>query len=772
VAATDELTEDLDLARRALDDLHGEVGLIGPWERREASGWRLRFELRPDDLDPVGAVPPTTAWYALIDDDYPAGGIDIFPAKEGGIIETFAHQLPNEPGADDEPWRTGKVCLVDTVRGHELAAARDEPNTAYERLVWHVWRTIGWLRRASRDELLMRGEPFELPVFGQFQDGPTIAFVEGLDTFDAWQASPLTNGLADLVRISDDKNRPALAVVAWRDLLKREAVRPLWGNRIATSKVAETALWFRFERLLMRPPWRAPQTWQEVHDFAAEQGVDFSALLRQATPVVRDGKPHYVLLGFPVERVTGEVPSRYHWVAFLLPALSRDKRAKTQVPGFRTPVAAWMTDRRTGALAGDAPLGWVRAENWHPDELAARGRFEGRLAGRGVVLLGAGAFGSVLGDLLVRGGVHDLAIFDAERLEAGNLARHELSMLEHGALKAEALAKRLNTVSPSARVSGYGSAFPPSDDDARAALDRAEIVIDASASDRVAEALGKYPWGRDRKFASVSFSYGAEKLYFYLAKGPAFPTEDFRTEMKPWIEADTRPPEDFPHEGTGCWSSVFPARGDDVALFAAIAARQLDERLATSVDAPELAVYARQPDGTVAILHRPPAATRMNRFLAADRSVAVDLERGAVQAMLDMCARAGRLETGGVLVGRYSEFGDRVVVMNVTGSPGDSRHFPFSFIRGIAGLTRRLRHGWDEGVYYVGEWHFHPFATPKPSGTDIKQIKTFATDSDLRCPRPVLVVLGGDPRAMWSLTVGVVMDAAVVNLKEEPAVQT
>lgn len=152
------------------------------------------------------------------------------------------------------------------------------------------------------------------------------------------------------------------------------------------------------------------------------------------------------------------------------------------------------------------------------------------------------------------------------------------------------------------------------------------------------------------------------------------------------------------------------------------------------------------------------------RFLTADRSIAVDIEDGALEAMRRLCARAGWLETGGVLIGRYSEFGDRVVVTEVTGPPRDSGRFPFSFIRGIKGLTARLRHEWQEGTYYVGEWHFHPRAAPTPSKTDLKQIKAFAADPDLRCPTPVLIVLGGDPKSNWALTVGVMSDDRLADL--------
>lgn len=159
----------------------------------------------------------------------------------------------------------------------------------------------------------------------------------------------------------------------------------------------------------------------------------------------------------------------------------------------------------------------------------------------------------------------------------------------------------------------------------------------------------------------------------------------------------------------------------------------------------------------------------MTAFLAADRSVAVDLDDQAIESMRALCVKSARLETGGVVIGRYNEFGDRVVVSKVSGPPRDSRRSAFSFIRGVAGLTNRLRVDWRDGLYYVGEWHFHPFAAPKPSGTDLKQIKAFARTADLRCSRPVIVILGGNPADRWSLRVAIVTDGAVMDLEQVPA---
>lgn len=154
----------------------------------------------------------------------------------------------------------------------------------------------------------------------------------------------------------------------------------------------------------------------------------------------------------------------------------------------------------------------------------------------------------------------------------------------------------------------------------------------------------------------------------------------------------------------------------------------------------------------------------MTLFVAADRSIAVEIQPDAVAAMLRICAGAGSLETGGVLIGRYSPYGDRVVVSRITGPPRDSRRLPFGFIRGVAGLTKRFRVAWRDGLYYVGEWHLHPQASSQPSQTDERQVVEFAEQPDYKCPHPVLVVIGGSPTATWSMAIEVVLDTGVLEL--------
>jgi integrative and conjugative element protein (TIGR02256 family) len=155
-------------------------------------------------------------------------------------------------------------------------------------------------------------------------------------------------------------------------------------------------------------------------------------------------------------------------------------------------------------------------------------------------------------------------------------------------------------------------------------------------------------------------------------------------------------------------------------------------------------------------------------FLAPDRSIAVEIEPQAMTSMLKVCSRAGGLETGGVLIGRYSPFGDRVVVSRVTGPPRDSQRFRFNFIRGIAGLTRRFEQAWRDGLYYIGEWHLHPKGSPQPTDTDAEQVLEFSRQRDYRCQHPVLVVVGGDPSSEWLIAVELVMSGRLLALQRAP----
>lgn len=150
-------------------------------------------------------------------------------------------------------------------------------------------------------------------------------------------------------------------------------------------------------------------------------------------------------------------------------------------------------------------------------------------------------------------------------------------------------------------------------------------------------------------------------------------------------------------------------------------------------------------------------------FRTQDQRFGLLLPGKQLSEILAFCRNAGRNETGGLLIGRYSEQRDLAHVSIVTGPTRDSKGSRTWFQRGVAGLQCLLLQRWSkQNEYYLGEWHSHPWAPPNPSGTDGMQMKGIASSREYRCPEPVLLIVGGDPWERWTL------HARVYRRGEEP----
>ena len=124
-----------------------------------------------------------------------------------------------------------------------------------------------------------------------------------------------------------------------------------------------------------------------------------------------------------------------------------------------------------------------------------------------------------------------------------------------------------------------------------------------------------------------------------------------------------------------------------------------------------------------------------------------------IHKMLDSCRKSNDIETGGILVGYYNRSHDCAIVTDCSDAPKDSHRGKHFFYRGVYGLQRWLSSLWNLGQrrYYLGEWHFHPFAKPDPSCIDLEQMRENAENKSYNCPEPIMVLVGGDPSTDCSL---------------------
>lgn len=113
-----------------------------------------------------------------------------------------------------------------------------------------------------------------------------------------------------------------------------------------------------------------------------------------------------------------------------------------------------------------------------------------------------------------------------------------------------------------------------------------------------------------------------------------------------------------------------------------------------------------------------------------------------------MCSVTSK-ETGGILIGYYSDDLSWANVTKATAPPAGSVHYAFSFIREGKPLARLLDRYWKKKQYYIGEWHFHPNASAEPSSTDRNTMCSLASTESLHCPEPVLLIVGGNSKKWY-----------------------
>lgn len=588
----EERPDPLRAGRRALDGVP-EFTLLRDWEWDSDTGsWWLhgRIEVGIEDNE---FVPPMTDWYVKASPTYPWGEVVFYPATTGGLKHTFWHQSYNGGDPEDSKWRRGRLCVDTSVHALGRAGYDIEPFDQHERLAWHVRRVVEWLREAAAGTLARAGDPFELPDYRQREQG-TLAFNETTENFGKWSETSKSVGLAEVAAVPQAAETEY--ITSFQTLSGNPSVEVRWGTFLTGSEEARpAALWIRLNSVPVLEPWQAPMTWGELRSACHRQGIDLDASLRRGAAKIRDGRSHPLLLGFPIPETVGGVAVRMHWLAAKLPALmSRTPK------GFRptNDKGQWEWDRHR-TLRDDATIEWFHTENWSVEEFSARGRLPASLTERSVALIGAGALGSVMAELLVRAGVTDFTVCDGDDLEVGNLARHTLSLESVGTNKAEAMAGRLNASSPHAQVSALGSGLGSRGKDPEEWLTSADLILDCTGSDEALARLAEVELPERSTFVSASLGLFARRMFIFSSRGPRFPVDRYMAMVRPWLERelDEHPGAELPREGLGCWHPLFPARIDDIWLMAAAAIKSIEAVVSSPSETATLRVIEQVQDG-------------------------------------------------------------------------------------------------------------------------------------------------------------------------------
>jgi integrative and conjugative element protein (TIGR02256 family) len=428
-----------------------------------------------------------------------------------------------------------------------------------------------------------------------------------------------------------------------------------------------------------------------------------------------------------------------------------------------------------------SPVFCLRSHGVRPQDLRLRntGIFTSELQSRTLALLGLGALGSAVAELLAKAGVGKFILCDSDRLAPGNVVRHVGRIQDFGATKTRVVASRILSINPYIQFVGHHASVTNSLSCLVKLIEPADLTVVTTADEAVESVINQIAvitkkrvvYGRALRRADVGRVFlvrpGIDACKACLGlysraglNGGPVPSH--------WIRVDERPEDILLHE---CGRPVIPASAVDLAFIAALIARtaldflegkpvEKNHFLWTRIGSPDIDKRLADPMTTFEGFLGPSPACTVCREPEVNK---IHISENAQATMIRLAEQDPTAETGGILIGWVDSNGTATVIKAT--EPGtNAKRSPRLFVRDTQFAQREIeeaaRQFGPKGAY-VGEWHSHLEADPSPSPLDLESMVGIARAQNYLTRCPIMVIAGVDPGSRkvtavrsWSVPLG------------------
>jgi integrative and conjugative element protein (TIGR02256 family) len=631
-----------------------------------------------------------------------------------------------------------------------------------------VERLLLWLDRAAAGSLDAAGEPLHPPPAYPAREAGAV--IVRADTLPVPEASEL------LLAVLRPRDADRVEIVGWLPLAEALAdiedlsvplgtYGPPGDLDLGLAVMLAQPSDFEFPRTVA--DLRAMLAAHAINDDMLLAGLSLLALFRDKLVTSPGGSGEagsvYVVIGTPMRGHAGG--SRHQHIAawrfddlgtraarLLDASLSPYQAVRDLAPEVRALVEDWL---------GFAKLRWVRVYDARPAVTVRRdtGSPLAALAGKRVLLLGAGALGSQVAVHLVRAHVGRLQLVDNSKVSPGVLVRQDFVDADIDEFKVLALARRLRAIDDSVAVETTTTdAHHLFSDDADAT--GADLIIDATANMALAERIERHRRPSAQHPPLITMLVGVKATRGIALVSPVgYPgggvdllrkakiTASTDAKLRPFADdffPDPPRAEHFQPE-PGCSEATFTGSNAQLAALAGTlllhAQRHLGDPCA-SVTLFDLGLDAAAQLKTVPV--SPDTVTETAGYTV--RIAPNVIRECRAEARLMARLREPGVETGGVLLGEIDDASRVIWISMATGPPPDSHASATAFVCGVEGVDdlaachdRRTR----GAVRFLGLWHTHPYGAAAPSPTDQRGMAELLVPVAKAPWRALLMILGG-----------------------------
>lgn len=365
----------------------------------------------------------------------------------------------------------------------------------------------------------------------------------------------------------------------------------------------------------------------------------------------------------------------------------------------------------------------------------------------GYAWFGVGSLGSKVATHFLRSGIDNHAFVDSDVFEPHNVARHASMDLPEFMLvpiKAHAMAMRaLSFGLKKVRLETANIVDLLSDEEMyRKAVPQRALIVDSTASYSVSDAVMRSSLiaNGENRYCRLSLLAGGKGGMLMLEGNERSPRIDdlmavFYTacvtneDIQKFLNQAQEMSPEIVHGGQNCASVTTIMSDSLVSLHASNMALQLQRWAANGLPASGyIKLHIQDEDPYKASFHSVEVGSPL--VLSSDGwgvRIVGDVRKDIEEAV----KRAGRNETGGLLMGHVDCSGRCITISMASEPPADSKFSPTSFTLGAGGLHDLVKVVGRKSFGYIrmlGTWHSHPKGGGF-SGIDIKTLEGLAKDA-------------------------------------------
>jgi integrative and conjugative element protein (TIGR02256 family) len=375
---------------------------------------------------------------------------------------------------------------------------------------------------------------------------------------------------------------------------------------------------------------------------------------------------------------------------------------------------------------------------WDNTYNASYGRYFGRgalnknLASRKTLVIGNGAIGSSLSEILARAGLRRIDLADIDIVEPGNICRSSYDFTEVSFSKSAQLKQKLENISPFVEVNIFSElkATSPKSEKYQEVFDKLnsyDLIIDCTANNEIIQML------TDMRLSNlvcyISMSNKAREMIFVTNSDNSNIIER-RNQMLYSFGTFTEP--EF-REGTGCWHPTFEASNFDINQLLNFTVRKINSFFVENI----------QPRSFYSFIDNDYISLSEDvKFYQSELNLTLTVESSVLETIEQYSRAHYPNEFGGILMGSYLNSYIDLVISDII-VPDKYKSSPTKFEPDHKDLnikTKEYFQHFDNKVIYVGDWHSHPNGSNHFSQPDFNSIKDVAKSKTVNIKNPILLI--------------------------------